>query len=287
MNTMSEKEDKLIEEAVLGNKKALEELLLGVQDRVFTLSLRMLGMVQDAEDATQEILIKVMTHLGSFRRESSFSTWVFRIAANHLQSYRKNMFSKHPLSFEFYGEDIAGGGEREVPDLTGGVDRELLTRELKQSCTNVMLQCLDGESRCIFILGVMFRLDSRVAGEILGLTPEAYRQRLSRIRRRMAEFLGAYCGLGGGMCSCSRRVDYAVATHRLDPRRLEYSGLGTWDPAVTEGFVDAMEEMDDLSQLFAAFPAYRAPASAADFIRRLMTTESFSAVTGAQGGTLS
>mgnify|MGYP000046058316 CR=1 FL=1 len=68
-----------------------------------------------------------------------------------------------PLSFEYYGEDIANGREEDVPDMTGGVDRGILEEELKLSCTNVMLQCLDGESRCIFILGTMFRLDSAVA----------------------------------------------------------------------------------------------------------------------------
>ena len=61
-----ENEKRLITEAISGDKKALETLLCGVQDMVFNLSLRMLGMVHDAEDATQEILIKVMTHLSSF-----------------------------------------------------------------------------------------------------------------------------------------------------------------------------------------------------------------------------
>ena len=86
------------------------------------------------------------------------------------------MFSQRPLSFEVYGYDIANGRAQDVPDLTQGVDHALLERELKLSCTNVMLQCLDAESRCIYILGTMFRLDSRVAAEILDLTPEAYRQ---------------------------------------------------------------------------------------------------------------
>lgn len=62
----------LIDQAVAGDKKALELIIGDIQDLVFNLSLRMLGMVADAEDASQEILIKVMTHLSSFRRESSF-----------------------------------------------------------------------------------------------------------------------------------------------------------------------------------------------------------------------
>ena len=167
-------------------------------------------MPADAEDASQEILIKVMTHLSSFRKESSFTAWVFRIAVNHLRDYKKSMFAKHPLSFEFYGADIMSGKEQDVPDLTQGVDASLLAEELKFSCTNVMLQCLDAESRCIFILeGTMFKVDSKVAGEILDITPETYRKRLSRIRQKMAEFLGADRGLSGtGPWNCANRVDF-------------------------------------------------------------------------------
>src|ERR1041384_3005902 len=55
-----------------------------VQAPVSRLALRMLGHPADAEDAAQEILVIVVTHLGSFRGESAFMTWVWRIAANHL-----------------------------------------------------------------------------------------------------------------------------------------------------------------------------------------------------------
>ena len=66
--------ERLVDLAASGNRDALEELLGDVQDMVFNLSLRMLGTVPDAEDACQEILIKVMTHLSDFRKESRFST---------------------------------------------------------------------------------------------------------------------------------------------------------------------------------------------------------------------
>ena len=273
-----EREQQLIGAAVSGDRAALEELLCGVQDLVFNLSLRMLGTIPDAEDATQEILIKVMTHLSSFRQDSSLTTWVFRIAANHLNSYRKGMFAQRPLSFEVYGEDIASGRERDVPDLSGGVDQGLLERELKLSCTNVMLQCLDAPSRCVYILGTMFRLDSRVAAEILDMTPEAYRQKLSRARKKMADFLGAYCGLSGtGMCACARRTNYAIATHRLDPARLGFQAM---EPCGYQEIVDcteAMEALDELSQIFASFPAYRSGAGMKQWVRALVDSKHFAA----------
>lgn len=239
-----------LEQALAGDKDALGELLGSVQADVFNLALRMLGTVTDAEDACQEIIIRVMTNLASFRGESAFSTWVFRIALNHLTNYRKGQFAHAAFSWEMYGEDIASGREQGVGDLSQGVDRQLLEQELKYACTNVMLQCFDVESRAVFILGTMFKLDSRTAGEILQMSPEAYRQKLSRLRRKMSEFLSAYCGLGGGSCNCGRRVNYAIATHRLQPKQLDYVSLEVRE------YTQAMEKMDELSGVFEKLPMY-------------------------------
>ena len=270
----------LIETAVAGDRQSLETIILGIQDLVFNLSLRMLGTFPDAEDATQDILLKVMTHLSSFKGESSFSTWVFRIATNHLKNYQKHMFAKFPLSLEYYGDDIKNGRIDDVPDLTQDVEKSVLAEELKLSCTNVMLQCLDPESRCIFILGTMFRVDSRIAGDILGITPEAYRQRLSRIRGRMADFLKEYCGeYGKGTCRCADRVNYAIRNHRINPAQLDFT---TAVPTETMIEVkEAMENIDGLSQEFSFCKTYQSPAKLKEFIRKFLDGTVCSAVLNA------
>jgi RNA polymerase sigma factor (sigma-70 family) len=150
----------MIDLAVNGDKDAMESLVSSVQDMIYNLSLRMLGSVQEAEDATQDILIKILEGLSGFRKESSFSTWVYRIALNYLLNYKKTRFAQFHLSFEFYAEDIKNGFLDINPELLHEVDENILTDELKHSCTNVMLQCLDFESRCIYVLGTMFHLDS-------------------------------------------------------------------------------------------------------------------------------
>lgn len=270
----------LITKATAGDKASLETVILSIQDLVFNLSLRMLGSFPDAEDATQDILLKVMTHLSSFKGESAFSTWVFRIATNHLKNYRKHMFAKFPLSFEFYGDDIKNGKIGDVPDLTQNVEKSILAEELKLACTNVMLQCLDTESRCIFILGTMFKVDSRIAGDILGIAPEAYRQRLSRIRAKMADFLKEYCGeYGNGTCRCVDRVNYAIQNHRIHPAQLSFTS------AVQKSMMlevkQAMERIDDLSQEFAFCKTYQSPASLKEFIQKFLNGTSYSVVTNA------
>ena len=231
----------LVEKATSGDKSALETLIAGVQDIVFNLSLRMLGTFADAEDATQDILLKIITHLSSFRGDSSFTTWVFRIAANHLKNN--------------------------------------LAEELKMSCTNVMLQCLDTESRCIFILGTMFKLDSRIAGGILEITPEAYRKRLSRIRKKMADFLSEYCGeYGGGRCKCKNRLNYAIQSHRLNPLQLDYTTAAEIPIQTIIDVKNAMEDIDDLSQDFSFCKTYQSPERMKHLIQELLDSKQLSII---------
>ena len=266
----------LVQKATSGDKKSLETIVLGIQDMVFNLSLRMLGTFHDAEDATQDILLQVITHLSSFRGESSFSTWVFSIATNHLKNYQKHMFAKFPLSFEFYGDDIKNAKINDVPDLTQNVEQSILAEELKLSCTNVMLQCLDAESRCIFILGTMFKLDSRIAGDILGITPEAYRQRLSRVRKKVADFLKEYCGeYGNGTCHCADRVNYAIQNRRINPTQMDFT---TAVPKKMTDFKEAMEEIDGISHEFSFCKTYQSPGNLKKFIEDFLNGPSFSVV---------
>lgn len=272
----------LIEQATAGNKDALETIILSVQDLVFNLSLRMLGTFPDAEDASQDILLKVITHLSSFKQDSSFSTWVFSIAVNHLKNYKKHMFAKFPLSFEFYGDDILNGKIDDVPDLTQDVEKSILAEELKMSCTNVMLQCLDVESRCIFILGTMFKVDSRIAGDILGITAEAYRQRLSRIRKKMADFLRDYCGeYGNGKCHCINRVNYAIQNNRISPAHLDYTAATPIPPKTMLEVKEAMESIDDLSEEFSFCKTYQSPEALKQFIQKFLDGTALSVIQNA------
>lgn len=270
-NMTPEEMNQLVCLAVEGDALALESLLTNIQDTVFNLSLRMLGLLEDAQDATQDILIKIMTKLSTYRKESSFTTWVYRIAVNYLIDYKKSMFSRHPLSFEFYGMNIERGGTDECVYSYDDVEANLLAEELKMSCSNVMLQCLDARDRCIFILGTMFKLDSQLAGEVLDMSPENYRQRLCRIRKKVGDFLSNYCGESKtGMCSCKRRVPYAISTKRLDPKQLSFMNMKVLEEEQLLACKDNMEQLDQLSLLFEGLPQYKMPESAKQFIDRLM-----------------
>lgn len=189
------------------------------------------------------------------------------------------MFAHYPLSFEYYANDIQNSKIQDIPDLTQNVEKDILAEELKLSCTNVMLQCLDTESRCIFILGTMFQVDSRIAGDILNMTPEAYRQRLSRIRKKMAEFLGQYCGeYGSGRCKCKDRVNYAIQSHRINPLQLDFTRASEISVQTMIDVKNAMEEIDDLSQDFSFCKPYQSPERVKHLIQEFLDSTQFSII---------
>ena len=98
--------ENLVKIAKEGDKNALEELVRQIKDKIYGLALRMLYYPADAEDATQEILIKIITHLDRFEGRSRFSTWAFRIASNHLLTTRQRRAERYKYSFEFFEQMI-------------------------------------------------------------------------------------------------------------------------------------------------------------------------------------
>ena len=159
------------------------------------------------------------------------------------------------------------------------MEKDILAEELKMSCTNVMLQCLDMESRCIFILGTMFKIDSRIAGDILEITPEAYRQRLSRIRKKMADFLGEYCGeYGSGRCKCKERVNYAIQSRRINPLQLNYMTAAEIPAQTMIAVKNAMEDIDDLSQDFSFCKPYQSPERTRQMIQEFLDSTQLSII---------
>lgn len=265
--------EEMIKLAVEGDRKALEIVIVDIQDFVFNLSLRMLGTITDAQDATQDILIKVITNLSKFHYVSEFHTWVYRVATNYLIDYKKSMFAKFPLDFEYYANDIRVGYMEDYEELRMGLSQEELAEELKLSCTNVMLQCLNAKERCIFILGTMFHVDSKIAAHLLEMTPENYRQKLSRIRKKMAQFLSENCGLSKtGCCDCHKRVCYAIQSHRLDPQNLEYKKLPRLHQDLLQDYMRDMEVFEDKMAVFEDLPQYQCPHLTQAFIQDIINS---------------
>jgi RNA polymerase sigma factor (sigma-70 family) len=255
----------LAKRALEGDSTALDELLRRVKDDVYGLAMRMLGHPADAEDATQEILIRIVTRLGSFRGEAALKTWVWRIAANHLLGVRRGRREPEGLDFERLDAMLAAGlamptGAASLPEA---VDRRLLEEEVKLGCTQMMLACLDRDHRLAFILGDIFELQGPEAAEILEISPDAYRQRLTRARQRLRSFMTATCGLvsSSAACRCHRQVEPSVAMGLLDPSApvlALHPTRAMRDPRVLRQY-RAIEAVASPEAVQRSHPAYAAP----------------------------
>jgi RNA polymerase sigma factor (sigma-70 family) len=153
-----------VQRARAGDRDALEALIKRHQGWVYNIAVRMLFHPQDAEDATQEILVKVVTRLASFEGCSSVRTWLYRVVANHVLNMKRGRVEDPSLSFRAYGENLDNIPDME-PYAPGGssTEAERLVTEAILACTTGMLLCLDREQRLTYILGAILRVSDIVA----------------------------------------------------------------------------------------------------------------------------
>jgi hypothetical protein len=121
------------------------------------------------------------------------------------------------ISLEVLGERLKTG-LREEPAESSNPEGEALARELRLRCTEAMLLGLDRELRIAYLLGDIFHLSGEEAAEVLELDPPAFRQRLSRARRRLHGFLRDWCGIydPANPCRCTKQVSCAIERGLVD-----------------------------------------------------------------------
>jgi RNA polymerase sigma factor (sigma-70 family) len=264
----------LVARAQEGDRAALETVIASMRDRIYNLALRMLWHPADAEDATQEILVRLVTHLGSFRGESTFSTWAYRVASNYLLTTRKRRAEREELTFERFAEQLDEGLAPDVPGPAAEVENRLLVEEVKLGCSQGMLLCLDRDHRLAYILGDVFGVTSQEAAEIVGISPVAYRKRLSRARSRLHGFMERKCGLvnPSNPCRCAHRVNHAVRVGRVDPDQLLFAThpVRLEPDAAAREVVREMEQLHSAADLLRGHPDYAAPGKATEVIRGML-----------------
>jgi RNA polymerase sigma factor (sigma-70 family) len=271
--------ERRVEQAKAGNREALEAVIFHIQDRVFGLALRMLGHPEDAEDAAQEILIRIITHLATFRGESSFTTWVYRISVNYLLSTRKRKAERQYFSFEAFAEEIDRGLVCRRPGTLSEAEIALLAEEMMISCTQGMLLCLDRNHRTAYILGEIFEVTGEQGGYILNINPAAFRKRLSRARERLNDFMQHHCGLvnPANPCLCTRQIQERAEAGRVEKSRLLFTGYpcrARKDPIVTKGMRE-LDELERVSSIFRSHPDYAAPPAFLNHLKNLMDSGRF------------
>jgi RNA polymerase sigma factor (sigma-70 family) len=260
-----------------GNRESLEALVLAMQDDIYNLSMRMLGDPSDAQDATQEVLIKVITHVGSFRGESSFRTWVWRIATHHVLRMKRTPFEA-TMDFDLLEAMIDAGGSA-VPVEAGEHEVQRLAEQVRLSCTQAMLIALDRLDRIVYILGDMFGLTSDQASQVLEIDPAAFRKRLERARKRLGEFMQRKCGLVDPVaaCRCVRQIPVLMDRGLLDRKRLplvDHTRRPATGPTLESAWGE-LSRLDAVARTMNDRPEYAVPGTVIDQLRELLNSGTF------------
>ena len=213
--------DDLARRAADGDRGALTDVVREIQHPMYRLALRFVGNPDDAQDGCQEILIRIVTRLGTFEGRSKFSTWAYTVAVRSLLRTQKRLYESAVQGAEQYAAALdAGLGD--VDPTLDEVEYRLLAEEVRISCTYGMLLCLPRARRAAYLLADVLGLTDAEGAEILGCSREAFRQRVSRARRTLRVVIDNRCGLvdPANPCRCSRQVTSGEAAGLIDRRRL-------------------------------------------------------------------
>jgi RNA polymerase sigma-70 factor (ECF subfamily) len=184
------KDEELVRFAQAGDHRAFDELVRRYQDKVYRLSYKILRHEDDAAEALQDAFLSAFRGIDKFKVESTFSTWLYRIATNaSLMKYRKRR--DHHVSLEqsqSADEDAEG---IQIPDWSRQPLNELLNSETRE----VMEQGIDKlpeELRTVFVLRDVEGMSNAEVAEILELTVAAVKSRLHRARIALRDRLNRY-----------------------------------------------------------------------------------------------
>lgn len=216
----------LVRLAVDGNREALNELVQCYMPWIYNISIRMIGSPHEAEDLCQEIILKVLTRLSSFQGKSQFSTWLYRIATNHILTMKRRGMEHIFLSFEHHDHIREAATDSTFSDdLMEEEESIALIEETRSRCLFGMLLCLNREQRLAFILGGVFGADSHIGADIMEISTTNFRKKLSRARQDINGFMTNKCGLMNpeNSCRCTRKANAAIAAGYVDPKARVFS----------------------------------------------------------------
>ena len=254
--------DELARLAADGDRVALTRLVRGLQHPMYRLALRFLGHPQDAEDATQEILIRIVTHLGSFEGRSKFTTWAYTVATRSLIRSKQGANESAVAGADQFAA-LLDAGMGDIDTTADEAEFRLLCDEVRISCTYGMLLCIPREQRAAYLLADVAGLTDVEGADVLGCSRDAFRQRVSRARRTLKHVIDNRCGLidAANPCRCGRQitasmqagflrpVDLPLATHPRDEVRV-------W----IEPYAKQLDEVTAIGDLY-RFDRFTAPAT--------------------------
>lgn len=182
-----EQEVQIVQRVLQGDVNAFEKLVLEYEKSVYAITQRMTGNAEDAADMTQETFIKAYNSLSSFRGDSKFSVWLYRIATNVCLDFLRSRSRKPTVSLSMEdddGEEV----ELDIADESQSPER-LLERGLTRDAVRRGLNALSPEYRQILLLREIQGLSYEEISDVLTLEVGTVKSRIFRARKRLCAFL--------------------------------------------------------------------------------------------------
>ncbi|MEZ4776953.1 MAG: RNA polymerase sigma factor [Bacteroidia bacterium] len=214
----------LVAEILEGKKSSLNSLIQKHQPFIYNMAWKMLGDPVKAEDLTQEALLKIISNLSSFKSESSFRTWAYRIVRNHFLNDQKKPSNRFADNFEDLGIMLDSSESIDI-SLEEQESKKDEIREVRLQCLSGMLLCLTKEQRMIYVIGDIFGADHNIGSEIMELSKDNYRKKLSNARKDLHNFMLNKCGLvnKANPCRCHKKVTVALEHGMVDAKHLLFN----------------------------------------------------------------
>ena len=193
-------ENEIIRSVLRGNVNDFEKLVTAYEKNVYNLALRMVGDPEDAADMTQETFIKAYRALSSFRGDSKFSSWLYRIASNVCLDFLRSR-SRHPqVSLSTVDEDDRATFE--LPDMRQNPEEQLM-KKLGMEAVRRGLEQLPEQQRQILVLRELGGLSYAELAQTLGLEEGTVKSRIFRARKRLCALLLCDGNISDGAASVS------------------------------------------------------------------------------------
>ena len=230
----------LIKKAINGSKKALNDLIIIHEPFIYNVAWKFTADQNEASDITQEVLIKVVTKLSTFKAESSFRTWLYRIVFNEFMQTKRRPMEETWDNFEDFANKL---NAIPSPELSYEEEQEnlLRTKTAKTRCMSGMLMCLTREQRLIYLLGDVFNIDHNLGADIFEISKDNFRKKLSRTRKDFHSFMNQQCGLVNtdNPCRCSKKGKAMEAAGRMQ------TNTKLFDPNFSATILEYAESVGD------------------------------------------
>jgi RNA polymerase sigma factor (sigma-70 family) len=218
VNRGRESDAVLIKKIQDGDKLALDKLVRKHEDFIFNVARKFYHNIADAEDATQEVLLKIIVNLSQFNsQKGQFQTWSYKIMANH---FLKSKRSVPEVFFENFKtlEVLVHATQDSELEITA-VEKEAAILETKVNCMTGMLMCLSREQRLIYILGAICKVPSTMGADIMRVSESNYRQLLHRAKKDLHSWMQHRCGLANpqNSCRCPKKTKGFIEQGWVDP----------------------------------------------------------------------